>query len=1144
MIENTKPLFPKPEDWFKEQKEQDIGNGHKKGTVRDYLTLNTQKLLKSRKTLKNEIFPCDKIKRTLHSGKVLEMPSFEPRLFRNFVEKLGFKTIPENDDDKILSWRRVARYSVDKNGVETGNCDTYSWTKIKKNTAKVYTKDFDVDYEEYEDGFHGEWWKHFCNGNRKEFSRIEEAFYKRVIQEIGLPYNSYYENPYRCLRRNFFDYRRSVEPDKGGSYDEWRVDGWYICQDVFDKEKLENCQDIGTLINSQKLPPLKLSGEENCKRLLPKNFFAPYQQWDFKLGIKNPCFLAFNNLTGEIRTLDDIPSLNFNQTLEAHRRIKNFIFKSLSEKRKGRKALLFVLLVLFLKRFVRKYGKLRMFDLRRIINKVNTLDKKHGWEVVRDYLVEHRSELGFLDFGRENLLDTPKILNYVFYNYIRSGFSDTFFSGKNEDKDFNTLAMVIQLEEDKLGAALKENSNVLVVDIDNRGGDNAVQALKEFMSVYDVTRNDVIFCEYGYTGSRGFHVYIKLNQVVSNEQIKAFKKVVNKDFADKDYQIEIHDRKSNLALPLGTDYYPVNMKAFLDGEKDFLVSPSDYKAYFKVVAEKLNNEKFKGCEKLSEIISAVEEKTEESEDIVEIVKENPWKMNNKPTLRVREFSDDKRTPIKAIIKPLTLGNSYKERYKYIMSALRSFYSKEEIVQRILETANENGATARFYKEAEFNERYIGSLYDYCFKQKSQEKGFKAEYDIKSRENKVVATSEKMKEVEMRTPKKFVENIGYLHPSLREIIAGSGEFFLNEAISNLALEKKLYLEKTDGGGKRGSYILKSAYIHPVLKFLVPYAFECLWGKCLYDYRNPELVTTRGIEFFRKYAGFSVSHVYFESMLGEVTDKLFLKGEMANVNRKFVSKFLNEKEIAVIEQYEGKVRSFLKNTSIIKNTLLRTFELERVVNEKTGEYMYCSGQSQTVQLHNEKFVMNHFESILNKHLPNTHVKTALVNELNRDYMDDHIVRGKDQFEQYIEFGRANNSCERINLKIEQDKNRRKLSDLIQSLKEKGQKIGDYLGKKKWGRYRDADGFWYVQTKKCMDEANDVNKFQEDKQSDNGKILVILGCVVRKFIKKLGQHVELLKEFEQDLKAFIAYCIENGETIFDMQKETYLSRGSPPV
>ena len=193
--------------------------------------------------------------------------------------------------------------------------------------------------------------------------------------------------------------------------------------------------------------------------------------------------------------------------------------------------------------------------------------------------------------------------------------------------------------------------------------------------------------------------------------------------------------------------------------------------------------------------------------------------------------------------------------------------------------------------------------------------------------------------------------------------------------------------------------------------------------------------------------------------------YIKGETATVStpinqpknpKKWRHDILKFKEsgLEVKNMPDVLIEKCLKNTSLFKNVILNTLELQRTVNKQTGNYMYCSGQSHTVQLHNEMLANRHFENVLNNHLPNDIIRTAQVNHLTFDYMKDHINKNKTKFEQFVEFGRAQTKQNRIKLKIEQDKNRTTLHDNVASIAAKSLRVGKQAGQDKWGSRRDAN------------------------------------------------------------------------------------------
>ena len=155
---------------------------------------------------------------------------------------------------------------------------------------------------------------------------------------------------------------------------------------------------------------------------------------------------------------------------------------------------------------------------------------------------------------------------------------------RNELKDYKTALININKVDGKTyGASQKENSSILLIDIDNYEDDKAIDKFKKFLKYTELKVKDFIFIEQNaFTG--GIHCALQLKHIVdSEEKYKNFEKKCS-EFG---FKIECNFLNKILRFPLSYEYVALKHdERILD--TDEFVSKEYWEEHYTSYMEHLN----------------------------------------------------------------------------------------------------------------------------------------------------------------------------------------------------------------------------------------------------------------------------------------------------------------------------------------------------------------------------------------------------------------------------------------------------------------------------------------------------------------------------------------------------------------------------
>ena len=431
---------------------------------------------------------------------------------------------------------------------------------------------------------------------------------------------------------------------------------------------------------------------------------------------------------------------------------------------------------------------------------------------------------------------TDKEINEHFLSYQSTNRCISFAYNaeyKNEliKKYSESLKNMYKIHKKTYGSSQQLNSNVLLVDIDNRNDISAIETLGLFLDYLNININDLIYIEQNrFTG--GIHTALKLPVNIEN---KDFYSNLENELHNEGIDIECNFINKILRFPLSFEYNPIKKDNKIFGYNEFIPESFFINSLNDFITSLTS---FKICE--SERLLSFIEKYQHIDKKI-----NYW--DKKKNLFKKQY--------KAFFKPtfykIYNGNRYNTLSKLIPYAKALGYDKEQIIDIIYQNNVDSKDLKKWSKS--HLENNINNFYNKC--------NLKFEKIIKNNDR-FISNEHLVPD----TTYKFLENKKFI------------SFFVKRFINNYLKERN----KHNNGFNNVSELKIQN-----LTLQMPYFLKEIFGTMYYQINNPkEFIDNK----YNQYLGFQLSDTHLSAMQDYINNKLGLDNELKNTSLQYLKKAL--------------------------------------------------------------------------------------------------------------------------------------------------------------------------------------------------------------------------------------------------------------
>lgn len=880
---------------------------HIKTTIKNWVTLGTKHF--DKRTVLSKVFrQCDRV---LASGQQEYQPSLA---FKTFCSKLGYHIFDKNFQapcfrncmtrDGSTGWKKISTIYGKRNG---------EYSISIPNDAVVY------DLFAYQNIS-----SHYNKPNTA-IKNFKKWLVRAIGEECGFQLNTY------------IDPNKLFQSSRGKSCiigELCKQDSAYlnitseVQKDSFDIPRvvMEYNDDLDKL-NFDAVPWITYDLGSNVYR--KKNL-----TWASKYNLERPSLFLINKRTGEIFKVR-IPKVDVEKRINRGLKLIKFAFERISDQNDDADTRI--------KRFAVFCQLLRRY--KNIAEAIN-LSKRYSKQVIDQVFsssVDPASVFYYTSNDRTNdLLNSKKSYVMLLKQIFQYEFD---FEQFKRDKTVTTLIQYSNIDQKKLGANLVPKTDVIVLDVDNLGGTNSIDGLNMVRSKYNIDDDSIMYIEYGCLGSKGFHVYVKINEVIDQDQLRVIKNEIESKSNESGFKVEVRLQNQNTVLPFGCDYFPFNIKHLDDQNEPALLDSSEY---HKVVDRVLNCHGVTPNQTITAVIlkRRTSTKTKAGRPRLNSDRLVPSKWS-KPDkyVQIVPCSGKRRTKLDTIIQPFTLGNSNKEMYNQISWAVENGYSKTAIVDKIMSNRDNPNATARVYNEPKFNRATFEALYDKIAKTKPR---WSNDQQDQSNDN------DSLVETVRQVPVDFQSGLNYVSVPMLRCLTSASKSLCEVFAKNF--ERK--------------YVAKRRLFKQFAKLVVPFFGGCFIGRTIHEFHKPA-TSNNFLKYVPEMSGTPVSNVYIKAMFDYIKSYI-MSGNInhplldnVNVDRKYLADNID------------KINSMTIEIGKWKKALLSTYNL-KLVSYKGRRCFWASGFSQTVRFESYDQLCEHFNQLFSRHSKNLRIKCDILNK----------------------------------------------------------------------------------------------------------------------------------------------------------------------